>query len=89
MAAQAKPQIIAIEAVQRWRFEPGRVGERPVNTRMRVPIHFQLDHLRDGGGDGLERKGKGDLSKLPEALQYDTAPRITGTAPSSACPASR
>ncbi|MBC7369794.1 MAG: TonB family protein [Undibacterium sp.] len=68
----------AVDAVQRWRFEPGRIGERPVNTHMQVPIIFDLD----GGGSGPfeERRGKPDLSKLPEAFRYDTPPRPVGTA---------
>lgn len=67
----------AVDAVQRWRFEPGRVGERPVSSHMQVPVIFELD----GGGRGpMENVGKkGDLSKLPEDFRYDTAPQPTGT----------
>ena len=67
----------AVDAVQRWQFEPGHMGERPVNTHLQVPIIFELD----GGGRGPleEGKGKPDLSKLPEQFRYDTPPRPTGT----------
>lgn len=36
----------AIEAVQKWRFIPGKKGGKSVNTRMQIPIEFNL------GGDG-------------------------------------
>lgn len=32
----------AIEAVKQWKFTPGLKGGRPVNTRMVVPIRFEL-----------------------------------------------
>ncbi len=32
----------ALAAVRRWRFEPGKVGGRPVQFRMKVPITFAL-----------------------------------------------
>ena len=66
----------AVDAVEKWRFEPGRAGEKPVSTQMQVPIVFELS----GGGQGpLEAKGKADLSKLPEAYRYDTPPKPLGT----------
>ena len=70
----------ALEAVQRWRFEPGRVGDRLVNTHMMVPIVFELEGTFGGGGGPLETRGKADLSKLPEQFRYDTPPQPTGTA---------
>jgi TonB family protein len=69
----------AVEAVQKWKFEPARVGDVPVNTHMQVPIIFQLDGVRDGGGDGIEVTKKADMAKLPEELRYDTPPRLTGS----------
>lgn len=68
----------AIEAVQKWRFEPARLGDRPVNVHMQVPIIFTLDGTRDGGSDGIEMTSKPDMASLPEELRYDTAPRIRG-----------
>ena len=32
----------ALNAVKRWRFDPGKVGGQPVQFRMRVPITFAL-----------------------------------------------
>lgn len=69
---------LALDAVRKWRFEPGRVGERPVRTHMRVPVIFQLQGVYDGGSNGLEVTRKADLAKLPEELRYDTPPRIIG-----------
>lgn len=31
---------LALDLVQRWRFEPGRVDGRAVPVRLRVPLHF-------------------------------------------------
>ncbi len=69
----------AIEAVRRWKFEPGRIGERPVNTHMQVPIIFTLDETFNGGQGPLSAAKKADLSKLPEPFRYDTPPRPVGT----------
>ena len=69
----------AIEAVRRWKFEPGRIGERPVNTHMQVPMVFVLDESYDGGQGPLSAAKKADLSKLPEQYRYDTPPRPVGT----------
>jgi len=33
----------AIAAVQEWRFKPGTIDGRPVNTRMSVPILFHIE----------------------------------------------
>ena len=32
----------AIEAVQRWRFQPATYQNRPVNARVRVPVRFEI-----------------------------------------------
>ena len=32
----------AIQAVSKWRFRPGKKGGRAVNTRMQVPIVFNI-----------------------------------------------
>ena len=37
----------AIEGVSRWHFRPGMKGGRKVNTRMRVPIRFQVTEGED------------------------------------------
>jgi TonB family protein len=70
----------AVDAVERWRFEPGRIGDRPVSTHMRVPVIFEIERGGNIGRGPLEAKGKkADLSKLPEAFRYDTPPRPIGT----------
>ena len=69
----------ALEAVAQWRFEPGRIGERPVNTHLQVPILFVLNETGDGGRGPMTEEGKVDLSKLPEQFRYDTPPRPVGT----------
>jgi len=69
----------AIEAVRQWRFEPGRVGNRPVNTHMQVPVVFTLNETADGGQGPMTSSRKADLSKLPEEYRYDTPPRPIGT----------
>ncbi|MBL9213032.1 MAG: TonB family protein [Opitutaceae bacterium] len=69
----------AIEAVRRWRFEPGRAGDRPVNVHMQVPIVFALDGATQGGNDGMVAGKKPDFSKLPPELRYDTPPKLRGS----------
>ncbi|MFA5262547.1 MAG: energy transducer TonB [Opitutaceae bacterium] len=39
----------AIEAVNRWKFEPGKKGGKPVRTRMRVPVFFRISSDKTGG----------------------------------------
>lgn len=65
----------ALEAIKHWRFEPGRIDGRPVNTRMQQPISFSLEGVRDGGDDGIVVQKRADQSKLPPQLQYDTPPK--------------
>ena len=31
----------AVEAVKQWKFEPGRIGKRPVSTQMTVELWFK------------------------------------------------
>jgi protein TonB len=44
---KAKPQghfeKAATEAVKRWRFQPGTIGEEPVNTWMTAMVKFRLE----------------------------------------------
>lgn len=69
----------AIDAVRQWKFEPGRVGDRPEPTHMQVPIVFQLDETYDGGTGPMTAGRRSDLSKLPEDYRYDTPPKPRGT----------
>jgi TonB family protein len=68
----------ALAAVGEWRFEPGRIGDCPVNTHMQVPVIFNLRGVPDGGEDGLRTLKKPDMSSLPPELRYDIPPRLTG-----------
>jgi TonB family protein len=65
----------AMEAVRRFKFEPGRVNGRPVATRLQQPISFALLGLPDGGEDGMRVVKRGRTDQLPEGLQYDTPPK--------------
>ena len=33
----------ALDAVRKWRFEPGRKGEEPVEMWVNIPVRFQLE----------------------------------------------
>ncbi len=68
-----------ITAIREWRFEPGRVGDRPVKTHMQVPVLFGLNELPGGGSGPFRKKAKGDLAKLAESYRYDTPPKPRGT----------
>ncbi|MBI2364220.1 MAG: energy transducer TonB [Deltaproteobacteria bacterium] len=37
----------AVEAIKRWRFSPARLGDRPVESWVRIPIDFRLTDARD------------------------------------------
>jgi TonB family protein len=37
----------ALEAIKRWRFSPARLGDRPVESWVRIPIDFRLTDARD------------------------------------------
>jgi len=35
----------AVQAVQKWKFSPGRKGGKAVNTHMMIPVAFTLSDL--------------------------------------------
>ncbi len=37
----------ALEAIKRWRFTPARLGEKPVDSWVRIPIDFRLNDTQD------------------------------------------
>jgi periplasmic protein TonB len=41
-STQREFEQAAVQAVQKWKFRPGRKGGRAVNTRMQVPIVFSI-----------------------------------------------
>jgi TonB family protein len=62
--------------LRQWKFQPGTLDGQPVNTRMRVPIVFQLDGMIHGGLALFQIEKKGSQDKLPPELRYDTMPKI-------------
>lgn len=68
----------ALEAIRRWKFEPGRREGVAVNTKMRQTISFQNTRMANGGESGLVVRTKGDLAGLPPEFRYDVAPKPRG-----------
>jgi TonB family protein len=64
----------AIEALLKWKFKPAVVDGRPVNTRMRQPIQFDLVGGRYEAVDAFKVAPKAP-KELPEEFRYDKAPR--------------
>jgi TonB family protein len=64
----------AIEALMKWKFKPAVVDGRPVNTRMRQPIHFDLVGAGSGAVDAFVVAPKAP-KEFPEEFRYDKAPR--------------
>ncbi len=50
-STQREFEASAIEAVTKWKFRPGEKGGKPVNTRLQVPIVFNLS----GPGNGTPK----------------------------------
>jgi TonB family protein len=70
----------AIDAVLKWRFEPGRRNGVPVNVRVVVPIAFNLDNMPNGGNEAYEVSDRHiDQSKVPPELRYDIPPKPANT----------
>lgn len=46
LAASGSPRLdqAASDAVRRWRFRPARVGEENIDSWLRVPVVFRLEH---------------------------------------------
>lgn len=55
----------AVAAVSRWKFRPGLVGDRKVNTRMSVPIRFNI------AGKEPPPKGLAELADLDQEMLKD------------------
>lgn len=68
----------ALDAVRRWKFEPGRRGGVPVTTHMQVPMGFVLNGMDDGGSAGVEVPKKANQADWPEELRYDVPPKPRG-----------
>lgn len=62
----------AIEAVLKWRFEPGLKAGAPIDVRQRVPIIFRIE----GNDRSFVITGnKKHQEKLPPELRYDIPPQ--------------
>ena len=67
----------AIDAMMKWKFEPGRSGGELANARMQQLFVFDMD---SGGHDyaAVEKSSKQDQAKIPEHYRYDIAPKAKG-----------
>lgn len=67
-----------LDAVVHWRFRPGRINGRPVNTLVRQAFPFQIT---DGSGQSLwQVKRSGREEALPEQYRWHIAPEPINTA---------
>jgi RNA polymerase sigma factor (sigma-70 family) len=57
-SSQREFEAAAVQAVSKWKFKPGRIGERDVNTHMQVPIVFSLDGQRPAGQEPQRRSAE-------------------------------
>jgi TonB family protein len=67
----------ALEAIRKWKFEPGTRNGEPVNIRMQQPISFQVNSPR-GGQDAYTISKKKQNESTPEILRYDTPAKVRG-----------
>lgn len=66
-------EAAAIAEVSRWKFKPGVHQGKKVNTRMQIPLFFQLDGV---SGPQIFRAVEGEsFDKLPAAMRYDLPPK--------------
>jgi TonB family protein len=68
-------------AISKWTFAPALNDGKPVESRYQQLVSFTLDDRPpakqdDSGGRGVTVLDKGNQSKLPEELRYDTAPKV-------------
>jgi TonB family protein len=67
--------IEAIAAVSQWKFVPSFIGERPVNSRISVPITFELETNDKGqpGAPATTTSAAGTPVALPAGPQVPPA----------------
>ena len=66
----------AIDAIAKYRFEPGRRNGVPVNTHLNETINFFFRGPATAGHDAYDVSGdSSDQSKLPPELRYDIPPK--------------
>jgi TonB family protein len=65
----------ALEAVRQWKFKPARMGEKPVSTRVKQLIEFQLFGGRDAYSIEKAKPAKG---ARPSVYEPDVLPKPRG-----------
>jgi TonB family protein len=66
----------ALEAVRKWRYEPGRKKGVPVKTHMHVTVMFELESEWDHGETGMQVSKRAKNADLPPEFRYDVEPKI-------------
>lgn len=61
----------AVEAVQRWKFEPAKRGDRPVASRIHVAVHFELPHFDLHGPRGMD-----EMPDMPDPVEVHLDPTL-------------
>lgn len=67
----------AIDAILKWKFQPGVKGGKPVNSRVMQPVDFSLNDAQ-GRAAWVIKKAK-NHDQLPEPFRWDKAPRPVNT----------
>ena len=67
----------ALEAVLQWTFRPGLKEGKPVETRMRVPIMFQIEGEEERSAYKITTNKKIQAG-LPPEFRFDHAPQVKG-----------
>jgi TonB family protein len=63
--------INAVEAVKQWRFLPGKRKDRLVNTRMNVPVYFNIDDEQLHGVDGVLQSARDYAAQIGGQAEED------------------
>jgi TonB family protein len=66
----------AVDAVERWRFRPGKREGKPVAVYMTVPIVFNFDDGAGAAQGWTVTRPEKHPDNLPESLKRDEAPQL-------------
>lgn len=66
----------AVDAVERWRFRPGKSGGKTVAVSMTVPIVFNFDDGAGAAQGWTVNRPEKHPDSLPESLKWDEAPQL-------------